>query len=244
MNKQLSLDNIRSVLIRLEQNIIYSLTERALFKQNSEVYKLNSTAAKLPPDFSIMRSLLYETECTQAKVRRFTSPDEESFFKNLPKPILKQLDFALNPLRKNSVNINDKIIEIYGKNIIPAICEAGDDQQYGSCAVCDVNVLQNLSKRIHYGKFVAESKYRNNHKLYNQLIATNDKDGIWAAITDDNIEEAVLDRITQKSKTYCQEITVSLMDAQHIVQVYKQFIIPMTKDVQVAYLMEYKKDLK
>jgi hypothetical protein len=33
---------------------------------------------------------------------------------------------------------------------------AGDDGNYGSSAVCDTECLQALSKRIHFGKFIAE----------------------------------------------------------------------------------------
>jgi hypothetical protein len=42
----------------------------------------------------------------------------------------------------------------------PAIAEDGDDGNYGSAATLDVLVLQALSSRIHYGKFVAEAKFR------------------------------------------------------------------------------------
>ena len=41
-----------------------------------------------------------------------------------------------------------------------AITAAGDDGNYGSAATLDVLVLQALSTRIHYGKFVAEAKFR------------------------------------------------------------------------------------
>lgn len=40
------------------------------------------------------------------------------------------------------------------------ICEPGDDEQHGSSVVCDVSVLQALSRRVHLGKFVAESKFQ------------------------------------------------------------------------------------
>jgi hypothetical protein len=41
-----------------------------------------------------------------------------------------------------------------------AIATPGDDGNYGSAATLDVLALQALSKRIHYGKFVAEAKFR------------------------------------------------------------------------------------
>ena len=42
---------------------------------------------------------------------------------------------------------------------LPAICEAGDDGHHGSSVVADVACLQAISERVHYGVFVAESKY-------------------------------------------------------------------------------------
>lgn len=44
--------------------------------------------------------------------------------------------------------------------VVPLICEPGDDDQHGSSVVCDVNALQALSRRVHLGKFVAESKFQ------------------------------------------------------------------------------------
>jgi hypothetical protein len=40
------------------------------------------------------------------------------------------------------------------------IAAPGDDGNYGSAATLDVLCLAALSKRIHYGKFVAEAKFR------------------------------------------------------------------------------------
>lgn len=48
----------------------------------------------------------------------------------------------------------------YVSKIVPMICEPGDDDQHGSSVVCDVNALQALSRRVHLGKFVAESKFQ------------------------------------------------------------------------------------
>ena len=48
-------------------------------------------------------------------------------------------------------------MEKYLKVIVPAIAEKGDDEQYGSSVITDIAVLQALSKRVHFGKFVAES---------------------------------------------------------------------------------------
>ena len=50
--------------------------------------------------------------------------------------------------------------DMYINNLVPALCQSGDDNNYGSTGLTDVNCLQTISKRIHYGKFVAESKFQ------------------------------------------------------------------------------------
>ena len=43
---------------------------------------------------------------------------------------------------------------MYIEQILPAICQAGEDRHYGSCASADIIALQAISKRVHYGKQV------------------------------------------------------------------------------------------
>ena len=59
-----------------------------------------------------------------------------------------------------AINVNDRIMDLYLQRLLPGITEPGDDNNYGSSAMGDVLCLQALSKRIHYGKFVAEAKFR------------------------------------------------------------------------------------
>lgn len=50
---------------------------------------------------------------------------------------------------------------------------------------------QALSKRIHYGKFVAESKFLSQTEKYTRLIRAHDSEGLMAAITDAVVEAKV-----------------------------------------------------
>jgi chorismate mutase len=70
-------------------------------------------------------------------------------------------------VQPNSINVNDKIRSVYDSFILPCICPTVDDDgQYGSSATCDISLLQALSKRIHFGKFVAEAKFRAEPEKY------------------------------------------------------------------------------
>ena len=240
MSERLRLDNVRDALVRLEETIISRLIERAQFCQNPMVYEADALGAPLQ-GLSILGFLLRETESTHAKLRRYTSPDEHSFFQDLPEPVLPSLTYCDNPLESNSININAQVRWVYEQEIIPAICRPGDDRQYGSSAVNDVSCLQAISKRVHYGKFVAESKFRCDEATYRECILNGDSRHLMALITDPDIENSVLRRVRHKAQTYCSEISSSsseLLSPDTIVSIYSRWIIPMNKDVQVKYLMQ------
>lgn len=243
MSDTLSLANIRNVLTRLEETIIFGLIERAQFKHNEIIYRKGEMWAGLEGE-SLVGFLLHECERSHAKVRRYTSPDEHPFFSDLPSPILPPLQYD-NPLRpgSKSLNINDRIRTIYETEIVPHICEPGDDRQWGSSSVCDVNNLQALSKRIHYGKFVAESKFRARTEELRALILQNDRERLWAAITDPEVEQQVLDRVYRKAAAYTAELNAGGMQCtvrpETVREIYARWIIPLNKEVQVEYLLRF-----
>ena len=50
---------------------------------------------------------------------------------------------------------------------------------------------QALSKRIHYGKFVAEAKFLAQRDEYSSLIRQHDADGLMQLLTDEAVETKV-----------------------------------------------------
>jgi len=203
------------------------------------------------PDFtgSFVDYLLRGTEMLHATVRRYTSPDEHPFFEGLPASLLPPLCYDA-PIAPSRVNINARIKQVYEQEIIPLFCAPGDDQQYGSSAVCDVTCLQALSKRIHYGKFVAESKFRQDETRYRAMIARGNHDELYAAITDTAVEARLLERVGRKAAAYAREIDSAQnpdgtraaqimykLDPALVTRLYQTWIIPMTKDVEVEYLL-------
>ena len=54
-----------------------------------------------------------------------------------------------------------------------------------------LGVAQALSKRIHYGKFVAEAKFLANREEYSSLIRQQDADGLMRLLTDEAVEAKV-----------------------------------------------------
>jgi chorismate mutase len=183
-------------------------------------------------------------------VRRYQSPDEYPFFPSaIEQPILKPLSYP-KVLHDNDVVVNDRLKEAYINKILPACCshpereDRGEDQEnYGSAATMDVLCLQALSRRIHYGKFVAESKFRSDTERFVALIKAKDVQGIDEAITDAKVEKKVLERLRLKAKTYGTDPDSASNDrgkinVEAVVAMYKDYVIPLTKVVEVDYLLQ------
>lgn len=194
--------------------------------------------------------MLREQERVQSMVRRYQSPDEYPFFPDaLEEPILQPLNYP-HILHPNNVNVNDKLKQSYIDQILPNACtrygreERGEGQEnFGSAATCDVACLQALSRRIHFGKFVAESKFQSETDRFVKLIKAEDRKGIDEAITNASVEKKVLERLRLKAKTYGTDPSIAgdgpvKIDADAVVHMYLDHVIPLTKEVEVEYLMQ------
>ncbi|PRP77616.1 putative chorismate mutase [Planoprotostelium fungivorum] len=244
----LNLSFLREQLIRQEETIIFNLIERAQWKQNKIVYEaggVHFTDTPLPSSKSFLDYLFEETEKLHSLVRRYESPDENPFYPAaLPKPLLPLFAFT-GPMHPNTININDRIKDIYLKLMVPRFFEEGDDGQYGSAVTTDIAVLQALSKRIHFGKYVAEVKFREDPQGYTKLAEEGNIDGIMKKLTNAEVEAKLLRRVHMKASTYGQEIGVQDSDKKYklepgrIEELYREYVVPLTKEV--LYLIERSK---
>jgi len=261
----LSLDSIRSTLIRQEETIIFALIERAQFRQNLIVYEaggfgnLGVPSESTVPEkqenklLSFLEFMLVGTEVLHCGVRRYTSPEEHPFFPDRlpagPLDALPQLQYPTDLLSSKgnatSINFNPILLTKYVEWLVPSICKSGDDEQHGSTVLADIAVLQALSRRVHYGKFVAESKYRSDPKEYERLVSEGDAEGVMELLTNAAVEKKVLKRTQAKADTYGTEPVEDealkkqgKVDPTAIEDIYRKFIIPLTKDIEVAYLFQ------
>ncbi|WIA41210.1 hypothetical protein OEZ86_004825 [Tetradesmus obliquus] len=262
MSASLTLPNIRSSLIRQEDSIIFTLIERAQFAQNPLVYQPGGVEvpaySKDGKQYSLMEYILRETEQLHGKVRRYTSPDEHAFYpEELPAMVLPPLEYpSILAPAADAININSQIMSIYLNSLLPAIAAPGDDGNYGSAATLDVLALQALSKRIHYGKFVAEAKFRAKPEEYTALIKNQDAAALMDLLTDRKVELAVVERVRLKAATFGQDVNPAAQQQQQqqqdqqqqheqvykiepdvLAKMYDDAVMPLTKDVQVAYLL-------
>ncbi|XP_047334805.1 chorismate mutase 1, chloroplastic-like [Impatiens glandulifera] len=243
-----TLEGIRNCLVRQEDSIMFGLLERAQYRLNPETYEsdvFDMDGFK----GSLVEFMVKETEKLHAGVGRYKSPDEHPFFPDdLPYPILPPLKYpqVLHPV-SDSININKKVWDMYFRNLLPRLVQKGSDGNYGSAAVCDTICLQALSKRIHYGKFVAEAKFLESPEAYETLIREQDRTGLMDLLTYPVVEEAVKNRVEMKAKAYGQEVIGVAIEEETdpaykiipslIAHLFGEWIMPLTKEVQVQYLL-------
>ncbi len=223
------------------------MIERAQFPRNASIYRQGAVPI---PDFagSFLEFVLKKSEESHALVRRYQSPDEYPFSDGLPDPILPPVEYP--PLiRADGVNVNEKIKQFYQDHIVPTICPDTEDrgerqENYGSAAVCDVDCLQALSRRIHFGKFVAEVKFLAEKEKYTEMIKNRDVEGLARGITNSVVEKQVLARLEKKAINYGRDPAdpdkssqVGTVDVKAVVNMYEHFVIPLTKDVEIEYLL-------
>ncbi|GKV03157.1 hypothetical protein SLEP1_g15512 [Rubroshorea leprosula] len=240
----MTLDTVRDSLIRQEDTIIFSLIERAKFPLNSPTYNQSWV-----PGFSgsLVEFIVKQTENLQAKVGRYENPEEHPFFPDdLPDTVVPHFEYpkVLHPASA-SININKDIWDMYFNQLLPLFVAAGDDGNYASTAASDLQCLQALSKRIHYGKFVAEVKFRDAPQDYEPAIRTKDKEGLMKLLTFEKVEEMVKKRVEKKAMVFGQEVTLGntdtnvkcKVDPSVVSRLYGDWMIPLTKDVEVEYLL-------
>ncbi|KAK0562732.1 chorismate mutase aro7 [Tilletia horrida] len=255
----LSLAYIRSVLVRLEDTICFLLIERAQFAHNKKMYidqAFPELVQKENWQGNWLTWFLKETESSHAKVRRWEAPDEWPYtpLDQLPKPILPPVSYP-EVLKRSAITlVHDRILDFYQSKLVPGITARwgpdADDGQYGSAAVCDVELLAALSRRIHFGMFVSESKFlAAPADFIPHILAEPEPNRTELAnlITKPEVEAALLVRLEQKASVYGQDLDAAAakvksgqpkIDVNEVVRLYQQFVIPITKDVEVEYLVK------
>ncbi|XP_057522891.1 chorismate mutase 2-like [Amaranthus tricolor] len=240
----LSLDSIRKTLIGLEDTIIYSLIERAKFPLNSPAYKPSPS-----PAFhgSFMEFLVKGTEAVQAQGGRYQSPEEVPFFLDHLPPSLAQRPQNCSqdlPAAAASVSVTKNILDFYVNQFLPKLAPSGDHGNYALSVASDLVCLQAISRRIHFGKYVAEAKFRNDTEAYSNAIRAKDKNSLTKLLTDEKVEEMVKQRVEKKARVYGQEVTLNetnnnvlKVDPSLVSNLYGEWVIPLTKDVEIEYLL-------
>nr|AFK41827.1 unknown [Lotus japonicus] len=242
-----TLESVRKGLVRQEDTIVYGLIDRARFPLNSHTYEENYSKI---PGFcgSLVEFVVQNTEAVQAKAGRYQNPEENAFFpEHFPLSIVPSYPFTqiLHP-GAASININKSIWKKYFDELLPILVASGGDGNYAQTAASDLSLLQAISRRIHYGKFVAEVKFRESPQDYEPLIRAKDREGLMKLLTFESVEEMVRKRVEKKAMVFGQDVGLNGDDEKKVKRKfdpsvasrsYQKWIIPLTKEVQVEYLL-------
>ncbi|KAH9605341.1 hypothetical protein KSS87_002197 [Heliosperma pusillum] len=242
----LSLDSIRQTLIGLEDTIVFCLIQRANFPLNSPAYhNNNSTFSAFHASFT--EYFVRGIEVVQSQGGRYQSPEEVPFFPNdLPPSLVHRHNCSQElPPAAASVSVNKNIWDFYFNQFLPLLASKGDDGNYALSVSSDLACLQALSRRIHFGKFVAEVKFRNDTEGYSAAIRANDTDTLTNLLTDEKVEAMVKQRVAKKAMVFGQDVTLSdnnndtdfKVDPALASRLYDEWVIPLTKDVEIEYLL-------
>ncbi|KAM7459569.1 hypothetical protein LguiA_036563 [Lonicera macranthoides] len=247
----LTIESVRKSLIQQEDTIVFTLIERAKFPMNFPAY--DSDRARIPGfSGSLVDYVVQQTEAIQSKVGRYESPEEQPFFPdNLPSSILvppPNYPQILHPAA-TSININRRIWDFYFNELLPLFVVEGDNGNYVPTVACDLDCLQALSRRIHYGKYVAEVKFTGAPEDYGPAIRAQDGEALMKLLTFESVEAMVKKRVEKKSMVFGQEVSLNddnnadekkgkyKVDPSIVSRLYEDWVMPLTKEVQVEYLL-------
>ncbi|ONK70444.1 uncharacterized protein A4U43_C05F33790 [Asparagus officinalis] len=245
LSKELSLGSVRDSLIRQEDSIVFALIERSRFPFNPKAYRRSEDCGGVSPAKLFVR----EAEAAHAKVGRYQNPEENPFFPDdLPSPMLPPYDYPqiFHPASA-SVCVNKHIWDMYFNEFLPLFACKGDDGNYAATVAADLVCLQALSRRIHYGKHVAEVKFREAPEAYSPLIRARDTNGLMKLLTFEKVEEMVKKRVAKKAKVFGQNVHLEdkadgdegkcKIDPSLVSRLYADWVMPLTKHVEVEYLL-------
>lgn len=245
--KDPSMIDIRNHLIDLEDMIIYALYSRIKYLHNSRIYRIPKSRAQESNGTGKLWSLLDDLEQTYADHGRYSVPEERPFFSINSDPEKQAPNNFISMDNFNIINLGSEIFSEY-KGFARKMCQKGNDGEYGSAAKLDIDVLQLIAERIHYGSFyVAERKYKDKQEKFDKLIDDYDAEGLMKAITIKYKEREVISRVRKKATDEMNKYKkrkLPFIKPKLIVDFYKDVIMNLTKIGEVRYLLNRKREIK
>ena len=240
--RALDLGLVAAQLEGLEETIIHKLLDRAQFAANSPAYDPGASGFAGVTDRSLFDLRLRYQEEMDAVFGRYMVPEERPYHTNLPAP-RREVTLPPTPLQASairSVNLTPRIVTHY-LSYLPLLCREEHDGQYGSSVEHDVLAIQALGRRIHFGSlYVAESKFRADSPAFTATAERGDRSGLMKLITRAEVEERILERVREKVDYVQASVNTGVrkrVDPEVVLRLYRDAIIPLTKEGQIDYLL-------
>lgn len=224
--------DVRDFLEALEYDVVTQLIIRGQYAFNPQVYEQGDLDDML---------LHHEIGYSNPRFRRYAHPTERPFNEKLEPPAAEKRVFKDVHLDDYKlIRMSAKIMDGY-MGLLPNLCLEEDDEQHGSSVEHDIPALMTIATRIHSGIYVAEMKYLNNPELFDSLIASRDRDELLKEIRDkpqeDNVLERVHEEVISQNKGRENKSRFRTIQPEVVVDLFRDAIIPLTKEVQLLYLL-------
>lgn len=128
----------------------------------------------------------------------------------------------------------DKLLSFYFSNFLPANC-GNAELTSSSVFFKDLNVLVQISERMQLGINVAKAKFQANPELYRKLAAVNNTDEINKQLTNNEVEQKILQRVGDTVENFA--FVNPSFNPQAVTCFFKDCIIPLTKEIELEYLL-------
>lgn len=192
-------------------------------------------------------------ECTQLENSHSLIHMETLMMTKAKPSISTRYVTATHELHVVNISLFKEIYSHYFTTVLPSLLRCNKRNTENASAIaadyersrllaaeCDFACLRAISQRIHYGIQVAAAKFKQQKNSYEPLIAARDSSAIMDLLTDSNVERLVLERVAKKAQVYSSLMTDEL-DTDSICNIittlYKDFIIPVTKEVEVQFFL-------
>ena len=240
---RLDLDIIASKLEGLEETIIVKLIDRAQFRLNEKIYIPGQSGFTNENEKSLFELRLFFQESMDSQFGRFKAPEERPFCKNLP-PAMRIVSMPPSGLvigDFDSIHMGPEIKSSY-LELLKNLCRPGDDSQYGSSTEHDVYALQAIARSVHFGSlYISECKFSADPDTYSELIKARDVEALNSKLTRKEVEGKIVDRIREKVESIQSKANPKvryLINPDTVVEYYRSVIIPLTKNGEIAYLLQ------
>ena len=145
------------------------------------------------------------------------------------------LKFQANKIESKIFSeIEEKLFSFYFTNILPANCK-DKELSLTSIFMKDTNILFQVRERMLQGIMFAKAKFQSEPELYQKLAKENNKEEIMRKLTNSEVEEKILFRIEEKAKQL--NFLNPDFNPEAAVVFYRDCIIPLTKEIELDYLL-------
>lgn len=121
----------------------------------------------------------------------------------------------------------------YVNTLLPALCEAGGDEDRRKCIAADANSMNALVQRLNLSVHVAALKLEEIPEALRQPLMDRDPVRLEEAITNHTVEADVIARILDMSR----EQRAGGACPEKIARMYEMWIIPISRKIQVHDLL-------